>query len=200
LVNNQANIWALKSLGITRIIAPSAVGSLKDYIKPGDVVISNQFIDFTKKRNYTFYNGQQVCHISCADPFCHELCNLAYSSALGIGCSVHLNSTYVCIEGPRFSTRAESNYYKQVLGADIIGMTVVPECILAREVEICYVSVATVTDYDVWTNEPVTSQQILKVLGENVNKTLKIITEMIPKIPKLRVTCKCGESLSGSFV
>ena len=200
LVNSRANIWALKSLGVSRILAASAVGSLKDNIKPGDLAISAQFVDFTKQREYTFYNGRQVCHISCADPFCSELCQLAYSTANYIGYKVHESSTYVCIEGPRFSTRAESNYFREILRADIIGMTVIPECVLSREVEICYVSIATVTDYDVWSNEPVTSKEIIKVLKENVEKSLKMVSEMIPKIPKSRNSCNCSKALEGSFV
>jgi 5'-methylthioadenosine phosphorylase len=200
LVNSRANIWALKSIGVSRILAASAVGSLKNNIRPGDLAISSQFIDFTKKREYTFYNGLQVCHISVADPFCPELCQLACSTANNIGCNVHENTTYVCIEGPRFSTRAESNYYKEILRADVIGMTVVPECVLSREVEICYVSIATVTDYDVWSNEPVTSKDIIGVLKENAEKSLKLISEMIPKIPKSRNSCKCSRALEGSYV
>ena len=131
-MNNRANIWALKSLGVSRILAPSAVGSLKDNIRPGDIVISNQFIDFTKKRDYTFYDGRQVCHISSADPFCSELMQVANSAANNTGCRAHVNSTYLCIEGPRFSTRAESKYFRENLSADVIGMTVVPECMLAE--------------------------------------------------------------------
>jgi 5'-methylthioadenosine phosphorylase len=200
LVNSRANIWALKSLGVSRILAPSAVGSLNDNLKPGDIVISNQFIDFTKNRKYTFYDGRQVCHISSADPFCSELSQVANYAANKIGCTTHANSTYLCIEGPRFSTRAESQYFRENLGADIIGMTVVPECMLAREVEICYVSIATVTDYDVWSKVPVSSKEIIMVVKENVQKLSRLISKMIPEIPKLRNDCICPNALEGAFV
>ena len=200
LVNNRANIWALKSLGVSRILAPSAVGSLKDNIQPGDIVISNQFIDFTKKREYTFYDGRQVCHISSADPFCSELIQVANSAANNTGCRAHVNSTYLCIEGPRFSTRAESKYFRENLSADVIGMTVVPECVLAREMEICYVSIATVTDYDVWSRDPVSSEKIIMVVKENIKKISKLLSKMIPEIPKLRNTCICPTALDGAFV
>ncbi|HEY7108857.1 MAG TPA: S-methyl-5'-thioadenosine phosphorylase [Nitrososphaeraceae archaeon] len=199
-VNSRANIWALKSLGVSRILAPSAVGSLKDNIQPGDIVIPNQFIDFTKRREYTFYDGRQVCHISSADPFCSELMQIASSTANKTGCRTHINSVYLCIEGPRFSTRAESKFFRENLSADVIGMTVVPECVLAREMEICYVSLATVTDYDVWSSELVSSKNIIAVVKENSMKISKLILEMIPEIPMLRNTCVCPNALDGAFV
>ncbi len=200
LVNSQANIWALKSLGVSRIIAPSAVGSLQQTFKPGSIVIPNQFVDFTKNRKYSFYNGGQVCHISVADPFCEELSEVAYISAKKLGYAVHKNATYVCIEGPRFSTKAESLYFREVLHGDIIGMTVIPECVLAREAEICYASVSTVTDYDVWSEIPVSSKEIIEVLKKNVDMTTNLISEMIPRIPNLRGICGCDDALEGALV
>jgi 5'-methylthioadenosine phosphorylase len=200
MVNSRANIWALKSLGVSRILAPSAVGSLKENIQPGDIVISNQFIDFTKRREYTFYDGRQVCHISSADPFCSELIQIANGVANKTGCRTHMNSIYLCIEGPRFSTRAESKYFRERISADVIGMTVVPECVLAREVEICYVSIATVTDYDVWSSDLVSSKNIITVVKENTNKISKLISEIIPQIPISRNTCTCPNALEGAFV
>ena len=149
LINYRANIWAFKELGISRIIAPSAVGSLKEEIMPGHFVMPSQFLDFTKSRKGTFSEDGRVIHISVADPFCPELQSSVIESATKQNIDIHRNCTYVCIEGPRFSTKAESKFYKST-GADIIGMTMVPECQLAREAQICYASVSTVTDYDVW--------------------------------------------------
>jgi 5'-methylthioadenosine phosphorylase len=199
-INYRANIWALKSLGVTRILAPSAVGSLKIDYKPGDLVIPDQFIDLTKSRDSTFYEGGKVCHISVAQPFCLELVNIAQHSLKNMSIDSHINGTYVCIEGPRFSTKAESKYYREVMGADIIGMTLIPECILAREAEICYLSISTITDYDVWTNEPVSSKDIIKTLKSNVSKIKEVIAEIISRIPIERKQCDCGHSLENSLL
>jgi 5'-methylthioadenosine phosphorylase len=199
-INSRANIWALKQLGVKRIIAPSAVGSLKEVFKPGDIAIPDQFIDFTKKRQYTFYDGGQVCHVSVADPFCPELRNIAIDRIKKLKFSLHSNATYVCIEGPRFSTRAESRFFRDVMKADIIGMTLVPEVSLAREAEICYTSIATVTDYDVWADHPVTSSEIIETLAKNVEKTKKLIADMVPAIPAARKKCACGSALEGALL
>ncbi|HEY7571139.1 MAG TPA: S-methyl-5'-thioadenosine phosphorylase [Nitrososphaeraceae archaeon] len=199
-INYRANIWALKSLGVTRILAPSAVGSLKIDYKPGDMVIPDQFIDLTKRRDSTFYEGGKVCHISMAQPFCPELINIAQCSLKDLSSEHHINGTYICIEGPRFSTKAESKYYRDVINADIIGMTLIPECVLAREAEICYVSLSTITDYDVWTEQPVNSKDIIKTLKDNVSKTKEIITDLISRIPAERKQCNCGHSLENSVL
>ena len=199
-VNSRANIWALNSLGVSRIIAPSAVGSLQDRYKPGDIVLPDQFIDFTKRREYTFYDEGQVCHVSCADPFCNELREILLNIAKQLKYNVHDGSTYICIEGPRFSTRAESKYFKDILHGDIIGMTLVPECILAREMQICYMSIATVTDYDVWYENPVSSREILEVLTKNANRTKELLTALIPSIPETRNMCKCKTALQDAMV
>ena len=199
-VNSKANIWALNSLGVSRIIAPSAVGSLQDKYKPGDIVLPDQFIDFTKRREYTFYDEGQVCHVSCADPFCNELREILLNIGKRLKYDVHDGSTYICIEGPRFSTRAESKYFKDILHGDIIGMTLVPECILAREMQICYMSIATVTDYDVWYENPVSSREILEVLTKNANRTKELLTALIPSIPENRNKCKCKTALQDAMV
>lgn len=199
-VNSKANIWALNALGVSRIIAPSAVGSLKDKYKPGDIVLPDQFIDFTKRREYTFYDEGQVCHVSCADPFCNELREILLNIAKQLKYNVHDGSTYICIEGPRFSTRAESKYFKDILHGDVIGMTLVPECILAREMQICYMSIATVTDYDVWYENPVSSREILEVLTKNANRTKELLTALIPSIPETRNKCKCKTALQDAMV
>ena len=198
LINFKANIWAFKELGITRIIAPSAVGSLKEELEPGHFALSTQFLDFTKSRDGSFSENGDVIHISVADPFCPELQSTVLKVAEKIDLQIHKDCTYVCIEGPRFSTRAESKFYKTT-GADIIGMTLVPECQLAREAQMCYVSISTVTDYDVWAEKPVTSKKVLETLEKNVEKTKKILAELIDTIPKTR-TCTCAKALDEAHI
>ena len=197
LVNSRANVWALKKLGAERIIGVCAVGSLKEEYKPGEIAISDQFIDFTKKRDYTFYNGGQVFHISTADPFCPELRNLFFQQAQELQIPVHQNGTYICIEGPRFSTRAESKMFRQF--ADIIGMTLVPEAQLALELEMCYVSLAMVTDYDVWFDKPVDAKEVIETMKNNLENIKKILGVAIPKINSER-TCTCKDSLKNAEI
>lgn len=194
MINFQANIWAFKELGVKRIIAPSAVGSLKEEIKPGHFALPDQFIDFTKSRKYSFTEKGRVIHISVADPFCPELQKCVADTAEAQNLTIHKDSTYVCIEGPRFSTKAESRFYK-TMGADIIGMTLVPECQLAREAQMCYVSVSTVTDYDVWADKPVTAKEVIETLGKNVQSTKKLLAALIDAIPNQR-KCACEKALS----
>jgi 5'-methylthioadenosine phosphorylase len=198
MINYRANIWAFKELGITRIIAPSAVGSLKEEIKPGHFVLPTQFIDFTKSRKNSFYDSDKVVHISVADPFCPELQKITADVTKNQNLTMHQNCTYVCIEGPRFSTKAESKFYKST-GADIIGMTLVPECQLAREAQICYVSISTVTDYDVWAEKPVTAKEVMDTLSKNVEITKKLLTEIINKMPENFISnkaCSCERGLT----
>lgn len=197
-VNFRANIWALKELGVTRVIAPAAVGSLREDFKPGDFVIVDQFIDRTKKRRDTFYEGGRVCHISSADPFCPELRKIFYEGALNLGLRVHGKGTYICIEGPRFSTRAESRLFRS-WGADVIGMTLYPECILAREMEMCYVSVSMVTDYDVWAEKPVSVKEVVETMKRNTENFRRLIQNVIPEIPKER-KCECQFALRDALV
>jgi 5'-methylthioadenosine phosphorylase len=199
-INARANIWALKQLGVERIIAPSAVGSLALAYKPGHIALPDQFIDFTKGRQYTFYDGVKVAHVSVADPFCPELRSVASKVIKKSKFPFHEKATYVCIEGPRFSTRAESKFYRDVMKAKIIGMTLVPECALAREAEICYLSIATVTDYDVWANVPVSSKEVIETLRKNVEKTKKLVAELIPAIPQERRKCACSHALEGALL
>jgi 5'-methylthioadenosine phosphorylase len=192
-INNRANIWALKQLGVRQIVASSAVGSLRDDYKPGDFVITDQFIDRTKSRPDTFYEGGKICHISSADPICPQLHDYFVDQAEKLGFTVHPKGTYVCIEGPRFSTRAESRLFRQ-WGCDIIGMTLYPEVVLAREMEMCYVSIGMVTDYDVWAEKPVSSDEVVETMRENSAKFKKLITRALPGMPRDR-TCGCGEAL-----
>ena len=193
MINFQANIWAFKELGVTRIIAPSAVGSLKEELKPGHFALPSQFLDFTKSRKGSFSEEGRVIHISVADPFCPELQSSILHVTSKQDLRMHEDCTYVCIEGPRFSTRAESKFYRST-GADIIGMTLVPECQLAREGQMCYASISTVTDYDVWAEKPVTAKKVLEILAENVEKTKTILSELIDSIPKTR-GCSCAMAL-----
>jgi 5'-methylthioadenosine phosphorylase len=199
-INYRANIWALKQLGVKRIIAPSAVGSLNYDYKPGDIMLPDQFIDFTKNRKYSFFDGSQVCHISMADPFCIDLRNMAIKCINDMGIGFHKTGTYICIEGPRFSTRSESKIFRDVFHADIIGMTLIPECILSRESEICYLSISTITDYDVWAEQPVSSKEIIETLHKNVETTRAIISKLIPLIPDDRTSCDCGSALNNALL
>ena len=189
-INFKANIWAFKELGVTRIIAPSAVGSLKEELEPGHFALPTQFIDFTKSRDGTFSDNGRVIHISVADPFCPELQSSILQVTDNQDLNMHKDCTYVCIEGPRFSTKAESKFYRTT-GADIIGMTLVPECQLAREAQMCYASISTVTDYDVWADKPVTAKEVIETLSKNVEKTKKVLTELIDKIPTTKKLFLC---------
>ena len=193
LINFRANIWAFKELGVKRIIAPSAVGSLREELEPGNFVLPTQFLDFTKSRKGSFSDNEKVIHISVADPFCPELHTSILEVAKNQNLHIHKDRTYVCIEGPRFSTKAESKFFRTT-GADIIGMTLVPECQLAREAQMCYASISTVTDYDVWAEKPVTAKEVLETLSSNVEKTKMLLTNLIENIPKVR-SCSCRKAL-----
>ena len=197
-VNSRANIWALKKIGVTRIIAPSAVGSLREDYKPGEFVIADQIIDRTKGRADTYYEEGQVCHISLADPFCDELREILITGAKKLKLDCHSRGTYVCIQGPRFSTKAESNMFR-LWGADIIGMTVYPECALARELELCYATVTTITDYDVWAEKPVTAEEVIETMRKNIGNLRNLISNVITNIPKVR-HCSCGEALKDAML
>lgn len=195
-VPQRANIFALKKLGIERIIGICAVGSLKKNFKPGDIVICDQFIDFTKKRTYSFYDKEAV-HVSLADPFCPELRNLFYREAKKLKIPVHQEGTYICIEGPRFSTRAESKFFRNL--AEVIGMTLIPEAILARELEICYLSLAMITDYDIYQKKPVVAKEVIKTMKGNLEKIKKLLKNTIPKIKEKR-TCSCKIALKNAKI
>lgn len=190
-INYRANIQALADMGASRIIASSAVGSLKEEIEPGHMALPDQYIDNTRTRKGSFTEPGNVIHISMADPFCPEMQECVRHAAAGN--TMHDNCTYVCIEGPRFSTRAESNMYRG-LGADIIGMTLVPECQLARESRMCYVCIASVTDYDVWAQKPVTAKEVSQTLAKNAQTFTNILSAAIRDIPTKR-SCQCGSAL-----
>ncbi len=197
-LNSRANILALKKLGVKRIISASAVGSLKLELKPLDIVIPDQIFDRTKTRESTFFEDGIVVHTGFADPFCPEMSSLLAGIASELGYSVHDKGTYVCMEGPQFSTRAESRVY-QSLGFDIIGMTALPEAKLAREAEMCYSMIATVTDYDVWHEEDVNIETVIANAVKNEEAVRSIIKKALAGIPADR-NCVCSNALAGAIV
>ncbi len=195
-VNYRANIYGMKLLGVERIISVSAVGSMKEAIAPGHIVIPDQFFDRTQgKRASTFFGNGVVGHVQFADPVCSELSAALYGAAVEVGATAHRGGTYICIEGPNFSTRAESNIYRS-WGVDVIGMTNLPEARLAREAEICYGTVALATDYDCWHSEhdDVSVEAVLAIIEQNVATARSIIQTVVPKLAA-RGACACGEAL-----
>lgn len=198
-VPSRANIYALKSLGVERIIAVAAVGSLKEKIKPMDIVIPDQIIDRTRNRINTFFGHGIVGHIAFAEPYCPALGNILYDCAHETGVRVHDGGTCIIMEGPQFSTRAESELYRS-WGADIIFMTALPEAKLAREAEICYATIAIVTDYDCWneTVESVTTEMILANLQKSVSTAKQIIKLAVTRLPQTR-DCPCATALENAI-
>jgi 5'-methylthioadenosine phosphorylase len=196
----RANIYAMKTLGVECLIAISACGSLKENLAPRHIVIPDQLFDFTKKRTYSFFRETLVAHISFADPFCAELSSLLATAVAQTGATVHHGGTYIAIEGPRFSTRAESNVFRS-WGMDIIGMTAIPEAILAREAEMCYAMMAHVTDYDCWREgeEAVNVQMLIENLIANAEVSKKALSHLIPMIKEAR-KCSCQSALSTAII
>jgi 5'-methylthioadenosine phosphorylase len=199
-LNSRANIFALKSLGVERIISISACGSLREDYAPRHIVIPDQLFDRTRERPLSFFGGGLVVHISFAEPFCPDLSQALYKAATAAGATVHKGGAFVTIEGPRFSTKAESNVFRQ-WGMDIIGMTAVPEAQLAREAEICYATMAHVTDYDVWheTEETVTVEAVVKNLLANAEVAKQAIQNLVPMLPEKR-TCACQHALREAII
>ncbi len=196
----KANIWALKSLGVEFILSISAVGSLREEIRPRDLVIPDQLIDRTRSRASTFFGRGIVAHVVFADPFCPVLSETLYHSAVGTGATAHSGGTYVCMEGPQFSTRAESHMYRS-WGASIIGMTALPEAKLAREAEICYATLACATDYDCWheAHESVTIEMVLNNLLANVAAAKDVVRRVATRLPKQR-ECGCAIALKDAII
>jgi 5'-methylthioadenosine phosphorylase len=192
-VNYRANIYALKKLGVEYIISVSAVGSLKEGIKPGEFVVPDQLFDRTKNRVSTFFGESIVAHVAVADPFCKELAQDIYKATVELGFNVHKGGTYVCIEGPSFSTRAESHFYRH-FGFDIIGMTAIPEAKLAREAEISYANLSLVTDYDVWHTEDVSVETVVKTMQSNISKAKAVLEKLLPSLDIER-RCSCHSAL-----
>lgn len=199
-LNFRANIMAMKMLGVEWIISISAVGSMKEEIKPGDMVVPDQFFDRTKGRPSTFFSDGVVGHLTFADPVCPVLSKLLAEASERAGAVVHRGGTYICIEGPQFSTRAESRIYRQ-WGVDVIGMTNIPEAKLAREAEIHYATLAMATDYDCWheSEEDVTIEAIIRIIMENVKKAQAIINETVAAIPA-ETSCSCPNSLENAVI
>ncbi len=196
----RANIWALKSLGAERIISISACGSMKEQYQPRHIVIPDQIYDNTKRRDYTFFGEGLVAHISFAEPYCPQLRPILVEATRRAGGWVHEGGTFLTIEGPRFSTRGESRVYRS-WGVDVIGMTAVPEAQLAREAEMCYATMAHVTDYDVWhaEEEPVTVQMLIDNLNANAALSKRTIAALLPMLPDER-PCECGHALASAMI
>ncbi|MBE3575841.1 MAG: S-methyl-5'-thioadenosine phosphorylase [Firmicutes bacterium] len=203
-VNYRANLWAFKQLGVTRVIGPCAAGSLQPHIRPGDFVISDQFVNRTWGRADTFYEGPITTHISAADPYCPVLRQIAYETARDLGIPVHPKGTVVVVQGPRFSTRAESREFSGH-GWEVINMTQYPEVILARELEMCYVNIALITDYDAGLEghpdvAPVTHEAVLQAFEANNERLRQLLLAMIPRIPPAAEerTCPCASALKAA--
>jgi 5'-methylthioadenosine phosphorylase len=200
-VNYRANIYALKKLGVERLVSINACGSLREDFKPGDTVIPDQILDFTRgARERSFFGGGLVAHISVADPFCPDLSPILERAVEKAGGTVHRRGTFVIIEGPRFSTKAESNFFRSA-NCSIIGMTTAPEAFLAREAELCYSVMAHVTDYDVWhtTEEAVSVEVVIRTLQRNAELAQKAIRQLVEAMPAER-DCTCGESLANALI
>ena len=198
MINYRANLWAMKQLGVSRIIGPNACGSLQSHVKPGDFVICDQFVDRTSGRKDTFYDGPITTHVSSADPYCPVMRQVAIDSARELGIPVHPAGTVVVIQGPRFSTRSESQWFASQ-GWEVINMTQYPEAYLARELEICYVNISLITDYDVGTENvaPVSNEEVVRVFAENNHKLRGLLNAMIPLLPEERA-CICASALTGA--
>lgn len=199
---SQANVWAMKMLGVTHLLSVSAVGSLREELAPRHVVIPDQILDRTKGvRPATFFGDGMVVHISFAEPYCPELRRVMFQAATEAGATVHDGGTMVVMEGPQFSTRAESNFYRQI-GGDLIGMTALPEAKLAREAEIHYCTVAMVTDYDCWreSEECVTVDMVVANLLANVDTSKAILRAALPRIVALPQECACDNALADAFI
>ncbi len=199
-INYRANIYALKSLGVERIVSVSACGSLREDYAPGEIVIPDQLFDMTKNRKQTFFENGLVAHVSVADPFCPDLSAQILESVQKTGATVHAGGSFITIEGPRFSTRAESNTFR-AWGMSIIGMTASPEAFLAREAEICYGVMAHVTDYDVWhvSEEPVTVEMVIKTLMKNTEIAQEAIRNLVHNLSSKR-NCACENALANALI
>ncbi|MFA5890916.1 MAG: S-methyl-5'-thioadenosine phosphorylase [Actinomycetota bacterium] len=196
----RANLWAMRELGVTRVLAPTAAGSLQKHVARGDFVVSDQIIDQTSGRPSTFYDGPETIHVSLAEPYCPTMRAVAIDKAHAAGISVHAHGTVVVIEGPRFSTRAESKWYS-AMGWEVINMTQHPEAALARELELCYCNISLITDYDagVEGTSPVTVPEIIQVFNDNNSRLSNLLRAVIPALPSSR-DCACASALDGARV
>jgi 5'-methylthioadenosine phosphorylase len=196
----RANLWAFKELGVSRVIAPVAAGSLQPGVHRGDFVICDQLVDRTSGRAATYYDGPQVAHIGFADPFCPEMRSVAIKAARDTGITVHESGTIVVIEGPRFSTRAESRWFASH-GWEVINMTQYPESVLARELELCYCNISLITDYDVGVEDvaPVSVEEVIKVFAVNNDRLRTLLFDIVPALPDER-GCPCATALRGAVI
>jgi len=199
-VNYRANIYALKSIGVERIVSISACGSLRDDYAPGDIVIPDQLFDFTRDRKRSFFGDGMVAHISVPDPFCPQLSELVYTAVEATRARLHRGGTFITVEGPRFSTRAESNVFR-TWGISLIGMTTSPEAFLAREAEMCYTVMAHVTDYDVWhvSEQPVTVEMVVEILNQNTQIAQQCVKNLTANLPNV-YTCDCSNALANALI
>jgi 5'-methylthioadenosine phosphorylase len=200
-INYRANVYGMKLLGVERIVSVSAVGSMKEAYRPTDIVVPDQFFDRTRHRADTFFGRGLVAHVALADPVCAEMVAVAEEAGRAAGATVHRGGTYVCMEGPQFSTRAESLVYRS-WGVDVIGMTNLQEARLAREAEICFATLAMVTDYDCWHEEEdsVHTAAILEVLRQNVATAQRVVAEIVRRLPERSADHPCANALSGALV
>ena len=202
-VNYRANIWALKSVGVRRIISFSATGSLKEELKPGDFVLPDQYFDFVKgPREKSFFGNGLVAHISTAEPVCTDLREQIFNSGIQLGLPIHNRKTYACVDGPRLGTRAESFFLRGAAGCDLVGMTNIPEVFLAREAQLCYSTIAIPTDYDCWMDDPdqhVTVPQLLKRYSESLDSANDLLKHVVRNHDHAQ-SCKCHNSLKEALM
>jgi len=203
MINYRANVWAMAQLGVTRVIAPTAAGSLQPHVKPGEFVVCDQFVDRTYAREQTFFDGPRVAHISSADPYCPDLRARSVNVARELGITVHERGTVVVIQGPRFSSRAESHWFSNQ-GWEVINMTQYPEVVLARELQMCYVNISLITDYDIGLEgqsgiEPVSVAEVVQVLNANNDRVRRLIELLVPRLGGSR-TCPCSHSLDNAVI
>jgi 5'-methylthioadenosine phosphorylase len=196
----RANVWAMKDLGVRRIVGPCAAGSLQPAVKPGHFVICDQLVERTWGRQDTFYDGPETTHIGFAEPYCPTMREAAIKEGRDLGIELHERGTVVVVQGPRFSTRAESDFFR-LQGWEVINMTQYPESVLARELELCYLNVSLITDYDVGVEgeevEPVSHERVIQVFNENISKLRDLLFSVIPALPEER-TCPCATALEGA--
>jgi len=199
LVNYRANIWALKEQGVTHILATTACGSLREEIEPGHLVFLDQFIDRTTRRQQSFYEGHQISHLPMSEPFCPTLCPLLAQAAARLGIVHHASGTMVTIEGPRFSSQAESRMFR-LWGGDVINMSTVPEVVLAREAGLCYAAIAMSTDYDSWhaDKEPVTIEMVMKTMAKNTEHVRRLLPAVIASVPD--APCACRDAIKAALI
>jgi 5'-methylthioadenosine phosphorylase len=198
-INQRANIYALKSLGVEQIVSFNSCGSLQEHIKPKDFVIPDQVFDKTKNRPSTFFEKGIVVHVSMAEPFCNQIRNLIHESVYELGLKHHVNGTYVCVEGPQFSTKIESQINRQ-LGFSIVGMTLFPEAKLAREAEMCYANISLVTDCDAWRDGQEVTNDLVTATASTTTSIKNIIKSLILKLAERKIQCSCSSALAKSIM